>query len=41
MGVATLYQAARLGVKAIGIDRFAPPHDKGSSHGETRITRVR
>lgn len=39
MGAATLYQAARMGVKAIGIDRFAPPHDKGSSHGETRITR--
>ncbi|GEO36440.1 sarcosine oxidase [Skermanella aerolata] len=39
MGAATLYQAARLGVKAIGIDRFTPPHDKGSSHGETRITR--
>jgi sarcosine oxidase len=23
----------------IGIDRFAPPHDQGSSHGDTRITR--
>jgi sarcosine oxidase len=23
----------------IGIDRFHPPHDLGSSHGETRITR--
>jgi sarcosine oxidase len=27
-------------VKAIGIDRFAPPHTMGSSHGETRITRL-
>ncbi|MCS0503336.1 N-methyl-L-tryptophan oxidase [Ancylobacter sp. GSK1Z-4-2] len=39
MGMATLYQLARRGVDAIGIDRFEPPHDLGSSHGETRITR--
>ena len=39
VGSATLYQAAKLGVKVIGIDRFDPPHDQGSSHGETRITR--
>ncbi|QGN56496.1 N-methyl-L-tryptophan oxidase [Novosphingobium sp. Gsoil 351] len=39
MGSAALYQLARAGVKAVGIDRFAPPHDRGSSHGETRITR--
>jgi sarcosine oxidase len=39
MGSATLYQAARLGARAIGIDRYAPPHDQGSSHGDTRITR--
>ena len=39
-GSAALYQLARRGVKAIGIDRFAPPHDQGSSHGETRITRI-
>jgi sarcosine oxidase len=39
-GAAALYQLARRGVKAIGIDRFAPPHDQGSSHGETRITRI-
>jgi sarcosine oxidase len=38
-GAATLYQLARRGVRVIGIDRFAPPHDHGSSHGETRITR--
>lgn len=24
----------------LGLDRFAPPHDLGSSHGETRITRA-
>ena len=39
-GSATLYQLARRGVRAIGIDRFDPPHNMGSSHGETRITRL-
>ena len=39
MGSATLYQLAKRGAKVIGIDRFAPPHTQGSSHGETRITR--
>ncbi|HEY4252683.1 MAG TPA: N-methyl-L-tryptophan oxidase [Roseomonas sp.] len=39
MGAATLYQLARRGIAALGIDRYAPPHDRGSSHGETRITR--
>lgn len=39
MGSATLYQLARRGIRAIGIDRFAPPHAEGSTHGETRITR--
>lgn len=39
MGSASLYQLARRGARAIGIDRFAPPHDRGSSHGESRITR--
>ncbi len=39
VGSAALYQATKLKARAIGIDRFAPPHDQGSSHGETRITR--
>jgi sarcosine oxidase len=39
MGSASLYQLARRGARAIGIDRFRPPHDRGSSHGESRITR--
>ncbi len=39
VGSAALYQSARLGARAIGIDRFVPPHDQGSSHGDTRITR--
>lgn len=40
MGAATLYQLARAGASVVGIDRFAPPHDQGSSHGDTRITRL-
>ncbi len=39
VGSAALYQASKLGARCIGIDRFAPPHDQGSSHGDTRITR--
>lgn len=40
VGSAVLMHLARAGVPAIGIDRFAPPHAHGSSHGETRITRL-
>ncbi len=39
MGSAALYQLARRGITVTGIDRFTPPHDRGSSHGESRITR--
>ncbi|TGE01094.1 N-methyl-L-tryptophan oxidase [Methylobacterium nonmethylotrophicum] len=39
MGSAALYQLAKRGASVIGLDRFAPPHAMGSSHGETRITR--
>lgn len=39
-GSATLLQLARRGVSVTGIDRFSPPHARGSSHGETRITRL-
>jgi len=40
MGSAALYQLARRGQKSLGLDRHAPPHRFGSTHGETRITRV-
>ena len=40
MGSAALYQLAKAGQRVLGIDRFAPPHRFGSSHGETRITRL-
>ncbi len=39
MGSAALYQAARRGVRALGVDSHPPPHTLGSTHGETRITR--
>jgi sarcosine oxidase len=39
-GSAVLYQLARRGVRVVGIDRFHPPHTLGSSHGESRITRL-
>ena len=39
MGSASLYQLAKSGANVVGIDRFAPPHNQGSTHGETRITR--
>ncbi|WP_250493155.1 N-methyl-L-tryptophan oxidase [Caballeronia sp. GAWG1-1] len=39
-GSATTYQLASRGVSVIGIDQFAPPHDRGSSHGASRITRL-
>jgi sarcosine oxidase len=40
MGAATLYQLAKSGVNVIGVDRHNPPHTQGSSHGDTRITRL-
>ena len=39
-GSATLYQLAKQGARALGIDRFSPPHVHGSTHGETRVTRL-
>jgi sarcosine oxidase len=40
MGAATLHRLARRGARVVGIDRFDPPHTNGSTHGETRITRL-
>jgi sarcosine oxidase len=39
VGSAALFQLARRGVSVLGIDRFTPGHDRGSSHGESRIIR--
>jgi sarcosine oxidase len=38
-GSSALYHLARRGVRAVGLDRFGIAHDRGSSHGETRIIR--
>ena len=38
-GAGTLYALAKAGARVVGIDRYAPPHDQGSSHGETRMLR--
>jgi sarcosine oxidase len=39
MGGAAAYHLARRGTRVLGLDRFAPPHAFGSSHGQTRIIR--
>ncbi|MFG2695301.1 N-methyl-L-tryptophan oxidase [Kitasatospora sp. NPDC048407] len=40
MGSQALWQLARRGVGAIGIEQFTPGHDRGASHGESRIIRT-
>jgi sarcosine oxidase len=40
VGSAATWHLARLGTKVLGIDRYRPPHEFGSSSGETRLTRV-
>ncbi|GIW93847.1 MAG: N-methyltryptophan oxidase [Pirellulaceae bacterium] len=40
VGSAALYHAARRGLRVLGIDRFAPGHSRGSSHGQTRAIRM-
>lgn len=38
-GAACLAELSGRGLRVLGLDQFAPPHDRGSSHGETRIIR--
>ena len=40
MGAAATYQLAKRGARVLGIDQYDPPHAFGSSHGDTRITRI-
>lgn len=40
MGSATLFNLARRGLRVIGFEQFAPGHDRGSSHGESRAIRL-
>jgi sarcosine oxidase len=39
MGSAAAWHLARRGLQVIGLDRYAPPHHFGSSHGHSRIIR--
>jgi sarcosine oxidase len=40
MGSAVSWQMARRGLAVIALDQYSPPHDRGSTHGESRITRL-
>ncbi len=39
MGSATAHELARRGKRVLGLERFSPAHDRGSSHGHSRISR--
>ncbi|WP_040803928.1 N-methyl-L-tryptophan oxidase [Nocardia concava] len=39
MGSAAAYHLARGGQRVLGLERFTPAHDRGSSHGGSRIIR--
>ena len=39
MGSATCHHLARRGAKVLGLEQFALNHDRGSSHGESRMIR--
>src|SRR3989440_3552216 len=40
MGTAAAQHLARRGKRVLGLERYAPGHDRGSSHGRTRIIRL-
>lgn len=40
VGSAAAWQAAKRGARVLGFDAYEPPHALGSSHGDTRITRL-
>ncbi|EOZ96006.1 Sarcosine oxidase [Indibacter alkaliphilus LW1] len=40
LGSSALWQLSKSGKSILGLDQFSPPHDMGSSHGESRITRL-
>jgi sarcosine oxidase len=39
MGSAAAYQLAARGKRVLGLEKFSPAHDRGSSHGSSRIIR--
>jgi monomeric sarcosine oxidase len=40
MGSAAFWAAATRGLKVVALEQFGPAHDRGSSHGQTRIIRA-
>src|SRR5258705_10995931 len=40
MGSAAVHHLARRGQRVLGLERYTPGHDHGSSHGGTRIIRL-
>ena len=40
MGSSTLYQLQKRGLQTLGLEQFTIPHEKGSSHGLSRIIRL-
>ena len=40
MGSAALYYGAQRRLNCLGLDRFPPAHDRGSSQGESRLIRL-
>ena len=39
MGSAAACHLAARGLRVLGLEQFSPPHDRGSSHGRTRVIR--
>jgi len=39
MGSAAAFHLAARGQRVLGLERFGPAHDRGASHGGSRITR--
>ena len=39
MGTAAAFELARRGRRVLGLEQFQPGHDRGSSHGHTRVIR--
>ncbi len=39
MGSAAVRHLAARGKRVLGLEQFSPPHDRGSSHGKTRVIR--
>lgn len=40
MGSMTMWRLARRGASVVGLEQFAPGHDRGSGHGESRLIRT-